>query len=135
MMHKNQMIPRSLSLSGCKKNLDKPSRKINYKFHMIHLVKRSLFVCGLCGLMLLSVAFAQQNVEGVVRDANGQPLAGVTVSISGVGGASVQTASVGGFQLTLVAPDTLVLSSVGFETVKLPAKPGEKIDCSLLDSA
>src|SRR3546814_186257 len=95
----------------------------------------SVYVCGIFSLLVLNTAFAQQNVGGVVRDADGQPLAGVTVSISGTGGASIQTALDGGFHLTLTAPDTLVFSSVGFETLKLPAKPGEKITVTLLEAA
>ena len=99
------------------------------------LVNMRAYVCGVFSLLVLNTAFAQQKVEGIVRDEGGKPLAGVTVSVSGFSGRSVQTASDGGFHLDLAAPDTVVFSSVGFESLKLPAKPGDKITVTLLESA
>src|SRR5690606_37343612 len=99
------------------------------------LVNMSAYVCGVFSLLVLNTAFAQQNVEGIDRDEGCKPLAGVTVSVSCFSGRSVQTASDGGFHLDLAAPDTVVFSSVGFESLKLPAKPGDKITVTLLESA
>src|SRR5690606_22051524 len=98
------------------------------------LVNVRVCLCAVFSLLLLNTAFAQQNVQGVVRDPNGQPLGSVTVSAMGEGVSTVQTAPDGSFQLSLAAPDTLVFSSVGFETVKLPVKPGEKMTITLQES-
>lgn len=72
----------------------------------------------LCFLLLFSAAvtiFAQQVIKGTVRDTEQQPLAGVSVAISGTVSGTVSDHD-GHFSLNAGPNDVLVISYVGFKT-------------------
>ncbi len=68
-------------------------------------------------------AFAQQTISGKIVDANGIPLAGVSVK-SKKTGKGTQTAADGSFKLTVSADDQLMISSVGYTTQTVAATGG-----------
>lgn len=71
--------------------------------------------------MLSLSTYAQQKIDGQVRDTRGRPLAGATVQLEG-GSAATVTDEWGSFQLGPVAdgPYTLRVRFVGFTEVNLP---------------
>lgn len=79
-------------------------------------------------LLILSVSslamVAQIKVTGVVLDENNQPAIGATVVQKGNRGNGAATDLDGKFTLTVPAKATLVISSVGYETVEVPAQSG-----------
>ena len=78
--------------------------------------KRWSLVMALCMLWLMS--FAQKTITGNVKDANGEPLIGV--SISAGGGTGTVTDVDGNFTLRNVTPSTILkLSYVGYENQEL----------------
>jgi iron complex outermembrane receptor protein len=86
---------------------------------------RLVSVLTLALLFFSAGVFAQTPVSGKITDANGNPLAGVTVKAKGTS-VSTQTGDDGSFKLTAPAGATaLVFSSVGFGTqeVSVSARP------------
>lgn len=80
-----------------------------------------LLVAFLCiGL----VSFAQQMVTGKIVDANGLPLAGVSVKSKKIGKGTV-TGPDGSFRISLSADDQLVISSVGYISQTLATSTSE----------
>ncbi len=75
-------------------------------------------------LFVANVTLAQQTVTGKVTDANGIPLADVSVK-SKKTGKGTTTASDGSFRLSVSAKDELEFSSVGYESQTVPAGAGE----------
>lgn len=61
------------------------------------------------------MAFAQTRVTGIVKDADGQPMPAVTVTIKGTTNA-VSTGNDGKFSITAPANGTLVFSFIGYTT-------------------
>src|SRR5262245_22044933 len=75
-------------------------------------------------LFLALFTIAQQTVTGKITDANGLPLAGVSVK-SQKTGRGVVTAADGSFRVSVGADDQLEISSVGYvsQTVAASATP------------
>jgi iron complex outermembrane receptor protein len=69
-------------------------------------------------------AFAQQTVTGKITDANGIPLAGVSVKSKKTGKGTVTTND-GSFRLSVSADDVLEITSVGYEPQTVTAGTGE----------
>jgi len=72
----------------------------------------------------LSVSYAQQTIRGRVTDEQGQPAAGVSISLDNtLDGTSSDSA--GNFVLTTTekGDQVLVISGIGYETVQLPIRP------------
>ncbi|WP_244518651.1 SusC/RagA family TonB-linked outer membrane protein [Parapedobacter composti] len=63
-----------------------------------------------------NILLAQQTVSGVVRDANGQTLSGVTVSIKGQPGSVATTNAAGGFRVAVPTDAVLVFTYIGYQT-------------------
>ncbi len=75
-------------------------------------------------LFIASISMAQQTVTGKVTDANGLPLAGVSVKSKKTGKGTV-TANDGSFRLSVRADDELEITSVGYEPQTVAAGSGE----------
>ncbi|MDO4160783.1 MAG: TonB-dependent receptor [Prevotellaceae bacterium] len=76
------------------------------------LIRRALL--ALCMPMIGLVAYAQQAVSGVVKDANGEPLIGVTVMVDGKAGAI--TDMDGNFKIpNASASSTIKVSYIGYK--------------------
>lgn len=87
----------------------------------------SLFLVLFTSLTLLS---QQRTFTGRVTDANGNPVAGATITVQG-STAATQTASDGTFSILADAGSTLVLSSVGFETQQVQTGNNQNLSISL----
>src|SRR4030095_13960097 len=68
--------------------------------------------------MMLVTQAQQKQISGTVKDANGSPLASVTVSVRG-SSASTITAENGSFTISANEGDVLVFSSVSFEAAEI----------------
>ena len=78
--------------------------------------------CLVIAVLMLSVTgIAQTAMTGKVSDSNGKPVAGASVQIKGKNTGTTTDGS-GSFRLQLRTGDTLVLSSVGFETQQIVFK-------------
>ncbi len=66
----------------------------------------------------------QANISGVIKDPEGNPLAGATILEKRTNNSTV-TAADGSFSLTVKEGATLVVSFVGFDTQELAAVPGK----------
>jgi TonB-linked SusC/RagA family outer membrane protein len=72
-----------------------------------------------------------QAVTGVVKGAQGQPLAGISVSVKGYSMGAVTNAQ-GQFNVTGHAGDILVLSGIGYYTKEIKISSGEVFNISML---
>ncbi|WP_316816686.1 TonB-dependent receptor [Pedobacter nyackensis] len=61
------------------------------------------------------------SIRGAVKDTEGVPLPGVTVSVKGVKGMGTSTDNQGRFSLKVPDNATIVFSTIGFETLEIPA--------------
>jgi TonB-linked SusC/RagA family outer membrane protein len=77
-----------------------------------------LCITAMLSLLLVVQVFAQQKrISGKVTNvATAQPLAKANVNIKGVTGRATVTDDLGGFSVLLTSGETVVISSVGFET-------------------
>lgn len=75
------------------------------------------------GLFLSVGAFAQNVVQGHVKDASGEPVIGATVRIAGQDG-GVITDLDGNFSIKANGNDKLSISFIGYKTVEVEAKNG-----------
>ena len=83
-------------------------------------MKNRLFYFGFATLaaMLISInVFAQQAVRGTLRSPSGEALVSANVTVKGTN-RSVTTDSTGQFVIDAPEGSTLVISSVGFQTVR-----------------
>lgn len=90
------------------------------------LLQLLLLACGFA-------AYAQQTpIKGRVTDENGSPIAGATVNVKGTH-TSVTTDALGNFSIDPgnKTNPILVISSVGFTTMELPATPGGTLNIGL----
>lgn len=85
-------------------------------------------------LLISSVAFAQKNVSGVVKDAEGLPLPGVAVLIDGTSIGTVSDVD-GNYSLTAKPGDALMFSFFGMRTQLIPVGDKTKIDVTMEDDA
>lgn len=72
----------------------------------------------------------QDKITGKVTDENGQPMAGVTVSIKG-GSASTMTDAEGNYSITADEKSTLIFSYVGYQSKEFSVKSSKTIYLSL----
>ncbi|MCU7552385.1 SusC/RagA family TonB-linked outer membrane protein [Chitinophagaceae bacterium LB-8] len=86
-----------------------------------------LFILLFTALTLLS---QQRTITGKVTDANGNPVAGATITVQGSTTAT-QTNTDGSFSILAPPGSTLVLSSVGFETQQVPVGSNQNLSISL----
>ncbi|MGZ3991158.1 MAG: SusC/RagA family TonB-linked outer membrane protein [Flavisolibacter sp.] len=96
-------------------------------------MRKLLYAIGLPVLLLFSlVVSAQQRViSGNVTDANGKPVAGVSVTVKGRSVGTVTTEE-GNYSLSVPSgARSLVFSSVGFSTQELPLNDRNQVNVSL----
>ena len=90
---------------------------------MKHLTYRIALIFAIMGLSCAN-AFAQQ-VKGTVKDSAGQPVIGAAVVVEGTtNGTTVDLDGNFVFNSPVPADAVLVVSSIGYETVKVPAGKG-----------
>ncbi|MDR1887319.1 MAG: TonB-dependent receptor [Prevotellaceae bacterium] len=86
-------------------------------------------------LMCITAANAQRVITGKVTDSGGEPLAGVTVLVTGTTRGTA-TADDGSYSITVDAGATsLEFSVLGFATLELPVDSGNVLDAVLEESA
>lgn len=95
-------------------------------------MKKILFI--LAALLLTTAAFAQSRVDGVVMDANSEPLTGVTVAVKGTQKA-IATDATGRFSIEARQGQTLVLSYIGMitQSVAAPAPGSPRIEIRMIE--
>ena len=86
----------------------------------------------LLGLFLSVGAFAQINVKGHVKDAQGEPIIGATVRVDGQSGGVISDFD-GNFTLKANQGTNIIVSYVGYQTVTVAAAP--TLDITLQDDA
>lgn len=89
-------------------------------------------LCSMLFLLLLQTGFAQERaVQGTVTDANGTPLEGATISVTGTQRTAITNAA-GKFSILLPAQaDKIQVYYVGYETQTLTVKSGEMVSVKL----
>ncbi|RYZ18601.1 MAG: TonB-dependent receptor, partial [Chitinophagaceae bacterium] len=95
------------------------------------------FFSAIFFLLLSTFSFSQNSfrVNGIIRDAGGQPVEGATVQEKGTSN-TTQTKNDGSFQLNVASGNAvLVISSIGFESKELPVNNTTQINTSLATSA
>src|SRR5215204_6464173 len=86
----------------------------------------------LCMLLWLATAFAQnKQVTGKVTDANGAPVAGISVKVKGARGGASTDAS-GNFSLSVPSNATLIFSGIGYETQEASVASVSTLDIKLV---
>ena len=94
-----------------------------------------LIVALLAGLFLVqAAAFAQAQVRGKVTDADGKPLAGVTVMVKGTTNGTM-TAADGSYSLRAVEGDVIEFSCLGLSTVERTFDGRSAISVTLTEDA
>src|SRR6476620_9939710 len=89
------------------------------------------FICLLFSFLMTASIWAQQRViKGRVTDANGLPLAGVTVTVNGRN-VSVQTDQNGAFSISAIQGNALSFSYVGMEGKQVTVGASDQITVSL----
>ena len=101
------------------------SIRMKMKLRLRHAV-----LCLLVVMMANFPAFAQQTIKGVLRSASGEPLSGASVMVKGSAIGATADAN-GNFSIRAAAGDTLVASSVGFETLEIRVPAGNTINIAL----
>ena len=81
---------------------------------------RKLLLTIFLSSCIISLAFAQSNVEGTLRTKSGEPVAAATVLVKGTK-RSTASNNEGAFSIKANPNETLVISSVSFETKEVPA--------------
>lgn len=92
--------------------------------------KLTLILCAL----ITGMCFAQQTVNGVVRDADGSPLPGVNIIIKGTNEGTT-TDFDGKYSIEVMAENTLVYSYVGFNTKEVLVQGQTTINVRLSSGA
>ena len=70
-------------------------------------------------------------VKGTVKDASGEPLIGVSVSVKGKSGIGTMTDINGNFSIQCDANDTLVFSYIGYATLEFPVNGKSSLSISM----
>lgn len=94
-----------------------------------------LFLCLFLG-MWSTLAFSQgkKTVTGLIKDNNGEPLAGVTIAVKGTGTTTISDAN-GNFKVDATPADNLVITSIGFGRKELHVGNQSSIIVSLFTVA
>lgn len=80
----------------------------------------------------VGVAFAQDRLTGVVRNAEGVGLTGVTITEEGQSANSVASSGDGTFQITVAKrPTTLLFSMVGYDTQRVQVRDADALTVTL----
>ena len=95
------------------------------------LFKVFLTLLAVCSISVGAMA-QQITVNGVVQDAQGEPIIGANILVKGTANGTITDLD-GNFQLTADADAILVISFIGYQTQELPAQPVMNI--TLLDDS
>lgn len=101
--------------------------------HLMYMLKRNTSTCVMLLLLLCSAftSIAQKTISGVVKDAGGKPLPGVTVNQKG-SDVSSMTSEQGQYHIAVTGNDAvLVFSSTGYATQEVRVAQRTSIDIVL----
>ena len=93
---------------------------------------KKFLVSLVCAVLVLPV-FGQTRISGTVRDANGEPIPGVAVFVSGTTIAT-STGLDGKYSISAKESDVLNFSCIGFEAASVPVGRRSVIDVTLAES-
>ena len=107
-----------------------------YKFLFFSLAIASLFILApdinAGQASILSTSQTKNTlVKGTVKDASGEPLIGVSVSVKGKSGIGTITDINGNFSIQCDANDTLVFSYIGYATLEFPVNGKSSLSISM----
>ena len=101
---------------------------------MLLVLRKKICLLVLATLAFTATALAQSNVSGTVKDKDGQPVAGVSVTVKGTN-KGTSTGADGDFSLpTVPAKATLVVSATGYATQEVRVSGTDAIAITLLTS-
>lgn len=86
----------------------------------MRVIKRKLLLTSFLSFCIISLAFAQVNVEGTLKTVSGEPVAAATVTVKGTKRSTTSNKE-GVFSIKANPNEILVISSVSFETKEVPA--------------
>jgi iron complex outermembrane recepter protein len=97
-------------------------------------MKKSLFLFAVLSVLCMQFAWAQQKITitGVVKDAKGTALPGVSVSEKGTSNGGVTDGS-GSYRITASSTGTLVFSFVGYTRQEVPVGGNASVNVTLAD--
>ncbi|MDR3188210.1 MAG: carboxypeptidase-like regulatory domain-containing protein, partial [Prevotellaceae bacterium] len=112
------------------------SHRANRWVHRMQQAARAIVVVFACVAMCLSAAYAQSqlSVSGTVRDGNGEPVVGASVTVKG-STIGVTTDVSGGYTITAPADATLVFSFLGLSAREEAVSGRGRIDVALGEDA
>ncbi len=101
---------------------------------MLLVLQKKISLLVLATLAFTASALAQSNVSGTVKDKDGQPVAGVSVTVKG-GNKGTSTNAEGDFSLTAVAARaSLIFSATGYAQQEVRVSGTDAISITLLTS-
>ena len=86
-------------------------------------------------LLTGAAAFAQTQVSGTVKEANGEPVSGAAVQLKGSTTTYAMTDALGGYKISVPSDGTLVISCLGYKTVEIPVGGRQVVDVTLESDA
>lgn len=105
----------------------------NCKTRKVSLPHKKLVTCLVALFCSVTTTFAQSIVKGTVRDASGEALPGVTVTVKGQKGAGAVTDGEGGFSINASGNAQLVFTYVGMKPQTVSVGNRKQISVSLAD--
>ena len=107
--------------------------KQNNQHHVISAFARKVAL-AICFLGITTFAFAQSQVQGTVKDANGQPVIGATVIVDGTTTGTTTDAD-GRFVLTVGEQATLTVSYLGYKDAQVAVAGKTAVEVTLQEDA
>lgn len=105
----------------------------NCKTRKVSLLPKTLATCLVALFCSVTTTFAQSTVKGTVRDASGEVLPGVTVTVKGQKGAGAVTDGEGNFSINAPRNAQLVFTYVGMKPQTVSVGNRKQITVSLAD--
>jgi TonB-linked SusC/RagA family outer membrane protein len=104
------------------------------QIHIVVMIKRFLIFAS-CMLIAIAANAQEKSVSGVIKDATGNPVAGITVTVKGTRAGAVSNAK-GEYRLTVPeGGTTLVFRSVGYKTQEIVIGDKSSIDVKIATDA
>ncbi|MCW9706466.1 SusC/RagA family TonB-linked outer membrane protein [Fodinibius salsisoli] len=103
------------------------------------MIAKDIFAKGLLALclslFLVTAAYGQHSVKGVVNDQAGEPLPGVNIQVKGTT-QGTSTNAQGAYSLTVESEsDTLIFSFIGFQRQEVPIQGRQEINITMTPQA